>query len=117
MKKPTRKSLTRKLDKACSDIIRSIGKCAYCGNEDYSKLQAAHVFSRSIRSVRWELNNIVCLCAKCHFWVHAHPILWAEFVRDYLGSYKYQNLKLQANMIKKWSIKELEDLLKALEKA
>ena len=113
--KPTKSSLKRKLDKEVSRIVRSRGECSKCRNNKYEKLQAAHIFSRSMLSVRWDLLNVICLCAGCHFWAHREPILFTEFVREFLGENKYTELKHRAKSIKKWTLDELTELLKTLE--
>ena len=107
-RKLTRSGLKRKLDKLVSEITRSRGYCIKCGKSD--NLQAAHIFSRNMLSVRWDLDNVLCLCAGCHFEAHAKPIFFAEFVKGYLESYKYTQLKLKARMIVKWSVADLQTL-------
>jgi hypothetical protein len=109
MKKQTKKSMTVKLDKECSRVVRSQGRCAWCGNTDYSKLQCCHIFSRTYRAVRWDLLNLLCLCAGCHFRGHKNPVLFTEFVKEYLGEFKYEELKIRATAIKKWTLGEMVD--------
>jgi hypothetical protein len=113
MKKPTKTSLTRKLDKLCSQIIRGRGYCAWCHTTD--GLECCHVFSRRYRSVRWYLPNLVCLCHSHHFYAHSNPVLFTEFIKEYLGEKDYEELKFRAKMILKYSIYDLETLLKSLE--
>jgi len=112
--KPTKKSLTHKLDRECSRIIRSQGSCLRCGNTTYSLLQCCHIFSRANRAVRWDLKNLLCLCAGCHFWAHQNPTLFGDFVKEWLGA-DYTPLKNRAGSIKKWTIEEMQELLKNLE--
>lgn len=114
MRKQTKSSLTRKLDSECSRLIRSIGYCVMCHKSDYEKLQCAHIFSRTYRSVRWDLDNLLSLCASCHFHSHRNPLLFAEFVKNHLGDYKYQSLKGRAIALKRWTIPEMQDLLDGL---
>ena len=112
MRKPSKSTLTRKLDKAVSEIVRARGRCAWCGKEE--GLECAHIFSRRYRSVRWDLMNLLCLCHSHHFYAHANPILFAEFVKDHLGDGNYSQLKLRAQGIKKWSTTSMELLLEEL---
>lgn len=114
MKKQTKSSLTTKLDKECSRIVRSRGKCELCWKEEYSKLQCCHIFSRTYRNTRWSLQNLLCLCASCHFESHRNPLMFSEFVMEYLGDYKYQELKAQHLAIKRWNIIEMQELLQSL---
>jgi hypothetical protein len=115
MKKPTKKSLTRRLDKVCSEIVRKGGQCAWC-HKEMAGLECCHIFSRRYRSVRWDLDNLVCLCHRHHFYAHSNPILFTEFIKEYLGEYKYQNLKAKATSVKRWTIPEMQELLISLEK-
>ena len=110
MKKPKRKTLRNKLDKLCRLMVYERDNCQRCGGHNY--LQTAHIFSRSMLSVRWDLDNMLLLCASCHFWAHKNPILFTEFVRNYLGEMKYENLKIKATMIKKFTVEELESMIK-----
>lgn len=99
--------MTRKLDVICSEIVRSIGCCQKCGELEYSKLQCAHIYSRTYRSVRWDLKNLIALCQSCHFWAHRNPILFTEFVKNYLGDYEYESLKQRAVPIKQWKLNDM----------
>jgi hypothetical protein len=106
VKKPSKKGLTRKLDKLCSEIVRSKGYCEKCKLTE--TLQCCHIFSRKNRSVRWDLINLLSLCAKCHFWSHQNPVLFTEWVREHLGEYEYSVLKRRAGESKKWTIEEMQ---------
>jgi hypothetical protein len=115
MNKPSKTTLIRKLDKVCSQIVRARGYCERCHADDFSKLQAAHVYSRKFHNVRWDIEtNILCLCAKCHFEFHAKPLVFAEWLQGYLGDYKYTLLNQRARAIKQYKLYELEDLLASL---
>lgn len=114
MPKPTKSSLTRKLDKICSQIIRAAGKCAKCGCAEYDKLQCAHIYSRTYRSTRWDLRNLIPLCASCHFHAHRNPLIFAEFVKTYLGECEYQALKLRAVTLKQWKLTDMLDYYSSL---
>ena len=115
MRKPTKHSLTRKLDSICSLITRSAGQCAWCKITDYSKLQCAHIFSRTYRNTRWDLKNLLPLCAGCHFKAHKDPLGFTELVKLQLGSYEYEMLRQRHNSIKKWTVIDMESLLNTLE--
>lgn len=117
MRKPTKSSMTRKLDIRCSLIIRSRMECAWCcvRVESISDLQCAHIFSRTYRNTRWDLDNLLPLCPKCHFYGHRNPIAFVEFIKAmYLTCNQYENLKQKHNLIKKWSLNEMVDLYNSL---
>jgi hypothetical protein len=106
MKKTT---VRNKLDKVVSKIVRARGKCQNCGS--IKSLQAAHIFSRIYNNTRWDLDNLLCLCASCHFFFHKNPLEFAHFV----GEEKYQLLKEARNQITKYSTADLELKFKVLE--
>jgi hypothetical protein len=67
-------------------------------------------------SVRWDIKNAFCLCSGCHiFWWHKNPVLAGEFTKEKLGEYEYIALNQRANSLKKWTIPEMQELLKTLE--
>ena len=114
MKKLTKSSLTRRLDKECSRITRSKGYCVWCNMTEHDKLQCAHIFSRTYRNTRWDLRNLIPLCQACHFLAHRCPLEFTELVKSYLGPYEYELLRIRHNAIKKWTLFEMSELLKTL---
>ena len=119
MRKPTKTSLTNKLDKECSRIVRSRGYCEWnaskgCSGSDHSKLQTAHIYSRTYKAVRWDLKNMLCLCASCHFYGHKNPFEFADFANRWLGEYESTALKIRRNSVKRWLVCDMEELLKTL---
>lgn len=119
-KKPKRKTLTNKLDRIVSEIVRAGGQCECCKKKlDPSRLNAHHVFTRTMRSVRWDLDNLICLCPSCHMFsstlsAHGHPLPFSEWIREYKGEDWYRKLYIKAYSIKQWSDKELIDLYEEL---
>ena len=111
----TKTALKKKLDKICSKIVRARGKCEHCGSR--KNLQTAHIFSRSHLNTRWDLDNLLCLCLKCHlYWAHKNPIEFAEWVKEYLGEEKYEVLLEAHNQTYKPTIEDLQAKLQVLEK-
>lgn len=109
--KKTKTRIKKKLDKIVSDIVRSRGSCVRCGNNDYKKLQCAHIMPRTALSTRWDFMNLVCLCVSCHlFWAHKNPVEFTEWIKVWLGETKYNELRRRATMLKHWTIEELEQL-------
>ena len=108
MKKPSKSSLTRKLDKLISQIVHQRGKCQRCGSTE--TLQAAHIFSRQFRNTRWDEKNILLLCAKCHFWSHHEPTEFAEFVKKMLIPKEYAQLLVNKELIWDRTLKDMMEL-------
>lgn len=76
--------------------------CANC-HMDYSHepgmCQNCHVHSRKFRSIRWDTQNAICMCAKCHAYYTDHPIYWGEFVAKYFGAGHEEILLEKKNQI------------------
>lgn len=113
MAKVTKSSLTRRLDKVVSEIVRKRGKCERCGSVD-GTLQCCHIFSRTYRNLRWDLDNLLCMCASCHFFCHKNPIAFVRFVEQKLGKEKVEQLAEIRNTYIKYTIPDLELKLKVL---
>ena len=104
----------RKADKLWSLAIRQRDKrCVICGRID--TLQAAHIFSRVSRVTRWDLLNGLALCYWHHFhFAHKEPILFAEFVKKYLGK-EYAVLRRRHNESRVFSINDILEKIEVLE--
>lgn len=94
----------RKEDKQWREkIYENAGwRCEYCGRPD--TLNAHHIFSRSRKSVRWDLDNGVCLCVSHHifsskFSAHKTPTEFVEWIKKYRGEDWYNRLRRKANTL------------------
>ena len=94
-RKPSKKTIKAKADKLFSEYIRSVGKCEWCGRTDM-RLECAHINSRRFLVTRWEPINAVCLCSACHRKAHDRPIVFTEWIKEYLGEDIYDELKREA---------------------
>lgn len=63
----------RAVDTLFSKYIRKRdGKCQRCGTIE--NLQCSHVLPRTFISVRWNPENAITLCYRCHiYWWHKYP--------------------------------------------
>ena len=90
-KKPKKKrgksSVEKRLDDVCSRIVRSIGKCERCGSKN-KQLHSHHIVGRVNRVTRWDLRNLICLCAGCHTFNTDSAHTDAESFKDFLLSYR-----------------------------
>ncbi len=88
------------LDKLFSQFIRlRAGRCEYCGNA--SQLQCSHFHGRRKRSVRYDPDNAAGLCFSCHSHLGENPYQHTEWFRKRLGSKKFEELNIRAEMIVK----------------
>lgn len=103
-KKLSISSLTKKADTLWSLKVKDIwgNKCAYCWKTEY--LNSHHLFTRSRKSTRWDLNNWICLCSWCHtlsseFSAHQTSLeffLWLEekFWREWIEIRKNKSIEI-----------------------
>jgi 5-methylcytosine-specific restriction endonuclease McrA len=63
----------RKIDNLFSKVVRQRDKqCQRCGTTE--NLQCSHVLPRTFISVRWNPENAIALCYRCHiYWWHKYP--------------------------------------------
>ena len=93
-------------------ILKRDKKCQRCGSRDC--LQAHHIISRRHSKTFFDLDNGILLCRKCHCWItYAHDEDRRDFHLAMRGE-KYLNLYYLSKIIKVWTIKELEELIKGL---
>ena len=119
-KKSNRKTLRKQLDKIWAEVVkkRANNICEYKTCKKTTYLNTHHIFSRSNLSVRWNLGNGICLCSGHHTLTndsaHKNPIEFIEWLKQKRGEKWYNELRLEANQVKKWTDVELESLLEAL---
>ncbi len=115
-KKSSRKKLKDILDVLWAELVKKRAgyKCERSGKTGY--LNSHHIFSRSNLSVRWDLDNGVCLNAGRHTLqtdsAHKNPIEFINWIRDRRGVKWYEEMRVKANRVRKWTIPELEELIK-----
>jgi 5-methylcytosine-specific restriction endonuclease McrA len=69
----------KRADKLFSKYVRARdGACLNCGSIEF--LQAAHIISRSYKSIRVNPDNCVCLCRSCHVMFTHKPLEWEAWV-------------------------------------
>lgn len=114
MKKDIRK-LTKKMDSLFSEIVRSQGVCDKCGTT--RNLQCAHVKSRKYLQTRWDFENSLCLCVKCHlYWAHKEPHEFVRWFDEKFGGNLYDELTRRAKKIKKFDYEAKFEELKCIHK-
>lgn len=112
-----KKALSTKLDKAWADKVKEYGMCEVCHKT--KSLNAHHFYSRSIRVVRWDVDNGFCLCVGCHvfsskFSAHKTPAEFVEWAIDKRGITWYEDLKERKNSLIKLRDADYKDLLERI---
>ncbi len=120
MKIKQRKGIDKKLDDAWSKLVKlNAGlQCEYCGTQ-VKQLHSHHIYTRSKKSTRWDVNNGLSLCAGHHvlsstFSAHKTPVEFTEWLYKYKGTEFVDLLRFKANQISKLHTFEKELLLKEM---
>ena len=86
-------------DKWFSDVVRKKAGhvCEGCGKVE-GRMECAHIYGRSAKSVRWSLDNAVCLCHYCHMQFTANPLEFTKWLEETLGEGHMEMLR------EKWQV-------------
>ena len=108
------------LDTLASNIVRRRDgyKCVICGGEE--KPQCGHVFVRGKWGIRWDLDNLNCICGTCNYkdTLPAYSHVYKDWYRWKFGEDKYIRLRARAEAQtqgKDWTVSELRILLERME--
>lgn len=118
-KKRAKNPIDKKLDVAWSKLvkIKSGNKCAVCSSE--KALNSHHIYSRAKMSLRWSLENGICLCVGHHigvkFSAHKTPVDFNDWLYNHFGIDFMDGLKLMAHTQSNLHEFEKEILLKELQ--
>lgn len=68
--------------------------CWCCGSSKANEMQAAHLFAKSeYHAGRYLIDNLRCLCMRCHkYWTH-RPSGWHEYLEARLGASTFDRLQ------------------------
>ena len=121
-KQSPKKSLEKKADKLWSTYIRMRDKdtCRICKKPGRNP---HHIFTRSIKHLRHNPDNGICLCAYCHvlgkYSAHKGPYHFKTVLEKEIGHGKIAWLEFSAGQTMKpdynMAILNLEDLIKKYE--
>lgn len=106
-KKKSAKYVKGNIDRLWGELIKLKAgiKCEHCGKSN--NLNSHHIFSRSKMSLRWDIDNGVCLCVGHHvfgeFSAHKSPIDFVEWLREKRGEDWYQRLREKSRIIKQYT--------------
>jgi len=119
-----KKTLEKNCMKLWADIVkkRAKNRCEKCGRSD--TLNSHHIYSRSNKAVRFDIDNGACLCAGHHtlnsiFSAHKTPFEFTEWITAKRGNEWRARLQQKANSYFKqdlfFELKYLEQELKKLQ--
>lgn len=74
----------READKLARQFVldRDAWTCQRCGSGGAGVAQWAHILSRSALAIRWDPDNSLVLCARCHQFFTLRPIDWQDWVDE-----------------------------------
>ena len=100
-------------DKWFSDAIRLAKDhtCEHCGKSD-GKCEAAHIYGRRYKSVRWDTLNCLCLCHTCHRFFTECPTEFTLWLQGYVGQGYLDILNEKRNRIMKTNKQLRADIAK-----
>jgi predicted restriction endonuclease len=110
--------IDKRLDSVWSKLVKlkAGNKCAVCGKQ--TALNSHHIYSRAKMSLRWSIENGICLCVGHHigvnFSAHKSPIEFSDWLINKLGTDFMDGLKLMAHTSSNLHQFEKELLLKEL---
>ena len=121
-RQPHARTLIVKLDKVFSLYIRlrdskpfgyKAFKCISCGKiKPFSKADCGHYYSRAKMSTRYDEENCNSECSSCNRFSADHLDGYRENLIAKIGQQRFDLLRVRANQTKKWSVFELQELIK-----
>ena len=109
----------RKNDDLAREInrIRAKNTCERCGKSGEAwQMHWAHIFGRETKSMRWDEDNALLLCAQCHFWNHDYPTLYDEWLESKIGKARCKKLEQKYNLCKKMTLMDYVKINERLHK-
>jgi len=113
--KKLKKQLEELWKKVC--LKRDNYKCQYCGSTE--DLQVHHIVSRKNLNTKFDIDNGITLCKKCHTRISLNPTAKMEFTIWFIKKYgikRLENLQEKARKIKQWKVSGLESEIEKLTK-
>ena len=117
-KKPSRKSIVKKLDKVFSQYIRrrfavnEIAKCVTCGKQAHWKeLQAGHFMSRKHYSTRQDETNVQVQCSGCNVFRYGEQYKFGRYLEEAYGEGTAEDLQNKSRQITKFSDIRIKEMI------
>ena len=79
--------------------LRAKGRCDCCNREvGFKALQTCHFYGRRYLSLRYDEENVSCLCFSCHRHFHEQPKEFVEWFSKRLGEEKFNLLQARVRV-------------------
>ncbi len=105
-----KKKEIKKLDTLWSKLVkeRAGHRCEVCGNSA-GRLNSHHIISKGVspRALRWDLDNGICVCFRCHVWFHGNPVDSGRWLIEKKGKAWWDLLKSRDEVGKKYDFEEI----------
>lgn len=113
MVKKAKKTERQKLDAECLRLVSLIARmrdrtCRNC-NSEYM-LQGHHIVQRTYKLSRYNPENLLTLCSKCHFPEHITPEKFRRMIINIIGEERYNELHDRYMISYKWTVAELREI-------
>lgn len=118
LKKHSRNPLSikrKKVWKLMSEYVRRSenGVCFTCGiKKDWREMDAGHFIHKDC--LDYDFVNIHCQCSRCNRFMHGNLGEYAIRLINKYGKKRIEKLRMKGNQIKKFTIKELDDIEREL---
>lgn len=113
MKKPTRKTWIRLMDKLVSQIVIKRDKqCVVC--KSGHQLTAGHLFSRSHLATRWHLENVNCQCLSCNLKHVRDQYPYISWFINKHGAQRLEEVRSEHYQITHYKTHDLENIYEGL---
>lgn len=90
-KLPSIKTIRNKADALLTPIIKKLHPyCLLCAG--FTEVAHHHVHKSASTRLRYELDNLIPLCTKCHFKLHQNESFWASKIVEYRGMEWFQRI-------------------------
>jgi len=77
--------------------LRDGNRCVVCGKDQ--SLEAAHIYGRRLKSVRWSLDNCLAMCHYHHRYYTEQPIEFRDYLHKLYGDGHMEMLREKAQQV------------------
>lgn len=111
MKKKSRSSLVKELDRVFSLYIRKRSPVCFCCGRTVN-LTCGHLITRACYSTRWDTENAETQCSGCNMLHEYRPEIYTEKYIEKYGIEKYIEIVKKSKEVRKFKNYELEEMIR-----